>query len=184
MKLFQFILVLVLATSCQAQNTKTTKMDSTQLPKNPYYNRDNNKKVVVKEQEWKSILDPEVFRVAREKGTERPYTSKYENFKDTGTFYCAVCGNPLFVSTAKFESGCGWPSFFEPITKGAIIYKPDYTHGMSRTGTLCGKCNSHLGHVFEDGPPPTGLRYCINGVVLDFEKAKEAEKKFNEGKKG
>lgn len=139
---------------------------------------------MVKDEEWKNILSPEVYRIAREKGTERPYTSKYENFKDTGTFYCAVCGNPLFVSTAKFESGCGWPSFFEPITKGAIIYKPDYSHGMSRTETLCGKCNSHLGHVFEDGPPPTGLRYCINGVVLDFEKAKEAEKKFTEGKKG
>jgi peptide-methionine (R)-S-oxide reductase len=100
--------------------------------------------------------------------------------KDKGTFYCAVCGNALFVSDAKFESGCGWPSFYEPISKGSIIYAPDNTLGMKRTEVMCGRCQSHLGHVFEDGPPPTGLRYCINGVVLDFKKAQAAEKAFNE----
>jgi peptide-methionine (R)-S-oxide reductase len=93
-----------------------------------------------------------------------------ENSKEVGTFHCAVCGNALFKSNAKFESGCGWPSFFEPISKEAIIYLPDYSHGMVRTEVECGKCKAHLGHVFEDGPKPTGLRYCINGVVLKLEK--------------
>ncbi|MGE5521168.1 MAG: peptide-methionine (R)-S-oxide reductase MsrB [Candidatus Dadabacteria bacterium] len=128
--------------------------------------------------EWKKILPSEVYHVAREKGTERPWSSPLENIKDRGTYYCAVCGNPLFISDTKFESGCGWPSFYQPVSKSSIIYAPDNTYGMSRTEVMCGKCKSHLGHVFDDGPPPTGLRYCINGVVLDFKKAQEAEKKF------
>jgi peptide-methionine (R)-S-oxide reductase len=121
---------------------------------------------------WKQVLSPEVYQIARQKGTERPFTSAFETSKEVGTFHCAACGNPLFKSTAKFESGCGWPSFFEPITKGSIIYIPDNSLGMSRTEVECGKCKAHLGHVFEDGPPPTGLRYCINGVVLSLEKDK------------
>ena len=134
------------------------------------------------DEEWQKILPADVYNIARQKGTERPFTSKYEHFKEIGTYYCAVCGNPLFRSDTKFESGCGWPSFYEPISKSSIIYLPDNTLGMKRTEVECGRCKSHLGHVFEDGPPPTGLRYCINGVVLDFEKAKEAEKKFDEKK--
>jgi peptide-methionine (R)-S-oxide reductase len=121
---------------------------------------------------WKQVLSPEVYQIARQKGTERPFTSAFETSKEVGTFHCAACGNPLFKSTAKFESGCGWPSFFEPITKGSIIYLPDNSLGMQRTEVECGKCKAHLGHVFEDGPPPTGLRYCINGVVLSLEKNK------------
>lgn len=147
----------------------------------PSYSRTDSSKVVMKDNEWKEVLSPEVYYVARQKGTERPYTSKFEAFKEAGTYYCAVCGNALFKSDTKFESGCGWPSFYEPISKGSIIYLPDNTLGMKRTEVECGRCKSHLGHVFDDGPPPTGLRYCINGVVLDFEKAKEAEKKY-EGK--
>ena len=108
----------------------------------------------------------------------RPWSSKFEESKEIGTFYCAACGNALFKSDTKFESGCGWPSFYEPISKSAIIYTPDNAHGMTRTEVQCGRCKSHLGHVFEDGPPPTGLRYCINGVVLDFDKAQKAEKIF------
>ena len=108
--------------------------------------------------------------VARQKGTERPFSSAFETSKEVGTYHCVACGNPLFKSDTKFDSGCGWPSFFDPITKGAIIYTPDNTHGMTRTEVQCGKCKGHLGHVFEDGPPPTGLRYCINGVVLALEK--------------
>ncbi len=122
--------------------------------------------------------------MARLKGTERPGSSPFEKSKDVGTYYCAVCGNPLFRSDTKFESGCGWPSFYEPISKSSIIYLPDHTYGMDRTEVECGRCKSHLGHVFNDGPPPTHLRYCINGVVLDFEKAKDAEQKYNETKKG
>src|SRR5215470_4251670 len=149
--------------------------------KNPVYSNTDNAKVVLSDDEWQKILPKDVYHIAREKGTEMPWSSKFENFSEIGTYYCAVCGNPLFKSDTKFESGCGWPSFYQPITKGSIIYVPDSSHGMQRTEVMCGRCKSHLGHVFDDGPPPTGLRYCINGVVLDFEKAKEAEKKYEEG---
>lgn len=134
--------------------------------------------------EWQKILPADVYYVARQKGTERPYTSKFENSKEIGTYYCAVCGNALFKSDTKFESGCGWPSFYQTISKTSIIEKEDDSFGMTRTEVECGKCHSHLGHVFNDGPPPTGLRYCINGVVLDFHKAQEAQKKYDEQKKG
>ncbi len=152
--------------------------------KNPVYSNTDTSKVVLSDDEWQKILPKDIYHIAREKGTERPWSSKFENFSEIGTYYCAVCGNPLFKSDTKFESGCGWPSFYQPISKGSIIYTPDNSHGMQRTEVTCGRCKSHLGHVFDDGPPPTGLRYCINGVVLDFEKAKEAEKKYNEEGKG
>jgi peptide-methionine (R)-S-oxide reductase len=147
---------------------------------NPVYSRSDTSRVALPEEEWKKILSPEVFQVARQKGTERPWTSKFETSKEIGTYYCAVCGNPLFKSDTKFESGCGWPSFYQPISRASIIYTPDNMHGMKRTEVQCGRCKSHLGHVFEDGPKPTGLRYCINGVVLDFDKAAEAEKRYDE----
>jgi peptide-methionine (R)-S-oxide reductase len=156
-------------------------MDNDKKTTNPVYSRNDTSKVELSDEEWKKVLPQDVYQIARQKGTERPWSSKYETSKDVGTFYCAVCGNPLFLSDAKFESGCGWPSFYQPVSKGSIIYEADNSHGMKRTEVMCGRCKSHLGHVFEDGPPPTGLRYCINGVVLDFEKAKEAEKKY-EGK--
>jgi peptide-methionine (R)-S-oxide reductase len=157
-------------------------MDSSKKTNNPVYSHSDSTKVNLSEQEWKKILPGHVYRVAREKGTERPWSSPFEESKEIGTYYCAVCGNPLFQSDTKFESGCGWPSFYEPVTKESIIYEEDSSHGMRRTEVMCGRCKSHLGHVFNDGPPPTGLRYCINGVVLDFEKAKDAEKKYNAGK--
>ncbi|MGN6420541.1 MAG: peptide-methionine (R)-S-oxide reductase MsrB [Pseudobacter sp.] len=163
-------------------NQKKQHMDSTKKENNPVYSRTDSTKVNLSEEEWKKILPADVYNIARQKGTERPWSSKFEHSKEIGTYYCAVCGNPLFRSDTKFESGCGWPSFYEPVTKGSIIYNPDNSHGMQRTEVVCGRCKSHLGHVFDDGPPPTGLRYCINGVVLDFEKAKEAEKKYKEDK--
>lgn len=147
-----------------------------------FYSHTDASKVDVNNDELKKVLPANVFYIAREKGTERPFTSKYETSKEIGTYYCAVCGNPLFKSDTKFESGCGWPSFYEPVTKDSVIYLKDSSHGMDRIEVECGRCHSHLGHVFHDGPPPTGLRYCINGVVLDFEKAQEAEKKFGEEK--
>jgi peptide-methionine (R)-S-oxide reductase len=159
--------------------TKKEKMDSSEK-KHPAYSRTDTTKVNISDKDWEKLLPRDVYYIARQKGTERPWTSPYESLTDKGTYYCAVCGNALFKSDTKFESGCGWPSFYEPISKGSIIYTPDNSHGMSRTEVQCGRCKSHLGHVFNDGPPPTGLRYCINGVVLDFEKAKEAEKKYNE----
>lgn len=148
---------------------------------NPVYSNKDTSKVKLTDEEWKKILPADVYNIARLKGTERPWSSKYEDFYETGTYYCA-CGNPLFKSDTKFESGCGWPSFYEPVSKESIVYTPDNSHCMNRTEVQCGRCKAHLGHVFDDGPPPTGLRYCINGVVLNFDKAKEAEKKFKEGK--
>ena len=155
-------------------------MNATNKKDNPIYSTTDTNKVVLTDDEWKNNLTPEVYYIARQKGTERPFTSKFETSKEIGTYYCAACGNPLFKSDAKFESGCGWPSFYEPISKAAIIYTPDNTHGMKRTETQCGRCKAHLGHVFEDGPKPTGLRFCINGVVLDFEKAQKAEKNYED----
>lgn len=145
---------------------------------NQYFSKTDTDKVNVTNDEWKKILPGDVYHVARQKGTERPYTSQYEAFDEIGTYYCAVCGNALFKSDTKFESGCGWPSFYEPVSKDSVIYETDNTYGMKRTEVMCGRCHSHLGHVFDDGPKPTGMRYCINGVVLDFEKAKEAEKNY------
>jgi len=174
--------ILLLATQgCYSQNTSSQKkstMDSTNK-KNPVYSNTDTNKVVLSDDEWKKLLPSDVYYVARQKGTERPYTSEYEKSDEIGTYYCAVCGNALFKSDTKFESGCGWPSFYEPISKGSIIYAQDNSFGMSRTEVMCGRCKSHLGHVFDDGPKPTGLRYCINGVVLDFKKAQEAEKNYN-----
>ena len=158
-------------------------MDTTgKKEKNPIYSHHDTNPVSFSDEEWRKILPADVYQIARQKGTERPGSSKYEYSHETGTYYCAVCGNALFRSDTKFESGCGWPSFYEPISKSSIIYSPDHSYGMERTEVMCGRCKAHLGHVFHDGPPPTGLRYCINGVVLDFEKAQEAEKKYNEKK--
>ncbi|HVB03971.1 MAG TPA: peptide-methionine (R)-S-oxide reductase MsrB [Chitinophagaceae bacterium] len=136
--------------------------------KNPYYSRTDTAKLHVALSEWKKILPADVYHIAFEKGTETAFTGKYWNFTGLGTYYCAVCGNPLFRSDAKFASTCGWPSFFEPIRKDGVIYLPDHSYGMDRTEVECGRCGAHLGHVFNDGPAPTGLRYCMNSLVLDF----------------
>lgn len=184
-KLIMIVLLASLLQQCSySQSNKdssTSKKQSMDISKkHPLYSNTDTSKVNVPDSEWEKILPKDVFNIARLKGTERPWSSPYEGLTEKGTYYCAVCGNALFKSDTKFESGCGWPSFYEPISKGSIIYTPDNSHGMQRTEVQCGRCKSHLGHVFEDGPPPTGLRYCINGVVLDFTKAKEAEKKYNE----
>jgi len=120
------------------------------------------------EQEWKEKLTEEQYRVLRLKGTERPFTGKYWNNKEKGIYYCAGCGTPLFDSKSKFESGCGWPSFTAPITESNINEAQDNSLSMRRTEVLCNKCGGHLGHLFDDGPKPTGLRYCMNSISLDF----------------
>jgi peptide-methionine (R)-S-oxide reductase len=163
----------------QSNQIKTASMDTNDKTNNPAYSRNDSTEVKLTDDQWKKILPKNVYEVARNKGTERPYSSPLEQNHEIGTYYCAVCGNALFRSDTKFESGCGWPSFYEPISKGSIIFAADHGYGMDRTEVMCGRCKSHLGHVFNDGPKPTGLRYCINGVVLDFEKAKDAEKKYN-----
>ena len=143
-----------------------------QQPKNPYYSRTDTTTLKVKDETWKKILSPEVYHVAREKGTERAFTGKYWNATGIGTYYCAVCGNNLFRSDAKFASDCGWPSFFQAQRKTSVVYKEDHSYNMERIEVLCGRCGSHLGHLFDDGPEPTGKRFCMNSIVLEFVPAK------------
>jgi peptide-methionine (R)-S-oxide reductase len=136
---------------------------------NPYYSRTDTTILNVSDAEWKKVLSPDVYAIAREKDTERAFTGKYWNFTGIGTYYCAACGNALFKSDGKFASECGWPSFFETIRKTAVTYQEDNSYNMERIEVNCGRCGAHLGHLFDDGPPPTYKRYCMNSIILEFE---------------
>jgi peptide-methionine (R)-S-oxide reductase len=142
------------------------------LSKNPYYSRTDTSKLQLDDSLWAKVLDPEVYYIARKKGTERAFTGKFWDYEGIGTYFCAACGNALFKSDSKFSSSCGWPSFFESLRPNAVNYHPDNSYGMRRIEVVCGRCDGHLGHIFDDGPPPTYKRFCINSIVLDFEPEK------------
>lgn len=149
---------------CQAQQ-KTKN--------NPFYSRTDTTKLKVPNTTWKKILPEDLYSVSREAATERAFTGKYWKTDEKGTYFCAVCGNALFRSGAKFASACGWPSFYETIKGNSTIYVTDNTHGMQRTEVRCGRCDAHLGHIFDDGPAPTYKRFCMNSVSLEFEPDKK-----------
>ncbi len=168
--MFRYIIIsLVFAAAACAQNTPKEEIRMNDAKKEETIKT----KVKKSEQEWQMCLTPEQYKVLREKGTERAFTGKYYNFKKEGIYKCAACGNALFSSTEKYDSGTGWPSFWDALEENAVLTRPDTSYGMVRTEIVCGNCGSHLGHVFEDGPPPTGLRYCVNSLSLDFEERKK-----------
>lgn len=160
-----FSILIVLSSGC------VFTQNSNNMKSNHEMTRPNDKgdyPIVKSKEEWKSILEPMQYQVLREAATERPYTGKYYDNNSTGIYYSAASGQPLFASDAKYDSGCGWPSFFEPIVEGAILYREDRTMGMIRTEIIDSSTGSHLGHVFDDGPKPTGLRYCMNSAAMIF----------------
>jgi peptide-methionine (R)-S-oxide reductase len=167
------LLFMPLAGSCQNPRSPAgNAIDNKQTLRNMTVNiKDNDPgkyPLVKSEEDWKEVLDPIQYQILRTAGTERPFTGKYYDTDDAGIYYSAATGQPLFFSDTKFDSGCGWPSFYAPITPGAVYYRTDKAYGMIRTEVIDSGSGSHLGHVFDDGPPPTGLRFCMNSAALIF----------------
>jgi methionine-R-sulfoxide reductase len=180
--LLNLAIIMIFVIGCQSKGSAPFQSEKKIMPmsnneknivksENPYYSRTDTTRLHVSDVEWKKVLSPDLYAVSREKDTERPFTGKYWEFSAKGTYYCAACGNKLFRSDSKFASACGWPSFFEQENLSSVVYQSDNAYGMTRTEALCGRCGGHLGHLFDDGPPPTGKRYCMNSICLDFEAA-------------
>ncbi len=161
---------LLLTAACAAGATTALGEKDASKPEDTAETSMAGDRVVKSEEEWREILTPEQYYILREKGTERAFTGKYWKNKEEGVYRCAACGQPLFHSGTKFKSGTGWPSFWEPIDEKNVAAETDRSFGMRRTEVLCSRCGGHLGHIFEDGPKPTGLRYCINSTSLEFTK--------------
>lgn len=164
-----FILLITVLIACTKSDATQEKRASQTLVKTSAM--DTSKKINRTEEDWKAALTPQQYHILREKGTDAPFTGKLTYNKEKGNYFCAGCGNELFSSDMKFESHCGWPSFDKEIEGGKIIKQVDKSHGMVRTEILCARCGSHLGHLFDDGPTSTGLRYCVNSTSLQFKKA-------------
>jgi peptide-methionine (R)-S-oxide reductase len=170
---FLLFLVSITVGTCQNQGAKSkdaTNAKQADMPNhNPYYSRTDTTHLNISDAEWKKVLPEDQYLVARKKATEQAFTGRFWDFEGLGTYYCAACGNPLFRSDAKFASSCGWPSFYEALRRNSVRYETDTSYGMVRTEVLCGRCDGHLGHIFDDGPEPTGKRFCMNSIILDFE---------------
>ena len=168
--MFRLLAILLLATTALAEESTAPTVSVVLLDRNgENLPAQSMEKVIKTDAEWREQLgDGEVYQVTRRKGTERPFCGAFHDTKETGTYYCVCCDLPLFRSDAKFDSGTGWPSFFQPVAAENVVTEKDFSHGMIREEILCARCDSHLGHVFPDGPRPTGLRYCVNSVSLKF----------------